>query len=242
MISVCIITYNGEKFIKAQIQSIISQLGDNDEVVISDDGSSDSTLDIISAFNDCRIKVYHNPAKSGGFRDTMEICFRVGRNAENALKHANGDYIFLADQDDIWLPNKVTECVKALEKYDLVITNHIPVDETLQKMDMSINLEPIKTPTLINTLIRTPFLGCCMAFSKNLLQYILPFPKQPLMHDIWIGLMALKHGKIGLIQEPYLLYRRHSDNASINIGQKSTNSLGYKLMYRKYLLEAYINN
>ena len=103
MISVCIATYNGEKYIKEQLDSIIPQLGHEDEIVISDDGSSDSTLDIINSINDERIRITVNQGKHG-----------VNSNFNNALLHAKGDFIFLADQDDIWLSGKVAECLKAL--------------------------------------------------------------------------------------------------------------------------------
>ena len=94
-ISVCIATYNGGAFIKDQIYSILLQLSQNDEIIISDDGSRDSTLNILFSFNDSRIKIYKNGGKHG-----------VVSNFENAIKHATGDYIFLCDQDDVWMPGK----------------------------------------------------------------------------------------------------------------------------------------
>ncbi len=233
------ITYNGEKYIKEQIDSILAQIGENDEILISDNGSKDGTIDIIQSYEDHRIRLFHN-ISSDKFNGTMKKCYNVGRNAENVLKRAKGDFIFLADQDDVWLPNKVTKCIQELNENDLVITNHIPVDENLKPFASTIN--EIVIPNLLNTLFRTQFLGCCMAFKKSLCKYILPFPKEPLMHDIWIGIMGLKYGKISLIQEPLLLYRRHANNASVNIEQKSPNSLRFKLMYRIYLLKAYLEH
>jgi len=94
-ISVCMATYNGEKYIYDQLQSILTQLSENDEVIISDNYSSDKTIEIIELFNDPRIKIYF--LKKG----------KSIKNFENALLHASRDYIFLADQDDIWLPGKV---------------------------------------------------------------------------------------------------------------------------------------
>ena len=94
IVSVCMATYNGEKYIREQIDSILPQLSDSDELVISDDGSSDSTIDIIQGYNDRRIRLYHNTRHG------------VTWNFENALRQSRGDVIFLADQDDVWKPGK----------------------------------------------------------------------------------------------------------------------------------------
>ena len=96
MISICLITYNGEKYINEQLDSILCQLSADDEVVVSDDGSTDRTLSIIRDYNDNRLRIISNSGKHG-----------VVYNVENALREVKGDYIFLADQDDVWLPGKV---------------------------------------------------------------------------------------------------------------------------------------
>ncbi len=112
-------TYNGEEYVAEQIQSILSQLEQNDEIIISDDGSCDNTLNIILQFEDARIKLFHN--KNHG----------LIHNFENALKNAIGDYVFLCDQDDIWLPHKVSEMFDALQLYDLVVSDCTVVDKNL---------------------------------------------------------------------------------------------------------------
>src|SRR5665647_351760 len=104
MISVCLTTYNGEKYILEQIQSILCQIGYDDEVIISDDGSTDHTLKILNKQEDHRIIIHHNSNSKG-----------IISNIENALTHAKGDIIFLADQDDVWLPNKVKICSEVLK-------------------------------------------------------------------------------------------------------------------------------
>ena len=118
-ISVCIATYNGEKYIKEQLDSILVQLGEDDEVIIGDDGSTDLTLDIIKSYNDPRIKIYKNSFKN------------LILNFESTLEKAKGDYIFLSDQDDVWLPNKVKDSLKDLFKYDVVISNCKVVNKNL---------------------------------------------------------------------------------------------------------------
>lgn len=241
MNTVCVITYNGEKYIKEQLSSIIKQLNNDDEIIVSDNGSTDKTLEIIKSFNDTRIKIYLYKSENTNYSGIWKTCYDVGRNAENAIKHAKGDYIFLADQDDIWIEGKLATCIEYLKEKDLVITNHTTVDADLiplNKMEPGVLLQP----TILNTLLKTQFLGCCMAFRKSLLSHILPFPKEPLMHDIWIGLMALKYGEIGIIQDSYLLYRRHSKNTSTNIEKKSENPISFKILYRFLLIKAYLQN
>ena len=112
-------TYNGGKYVKKQIESILSQLGTDDELIVSDDSSSDDTGSIVRSFLDERIaflqgNAYHSPIY----------------NFENALKHSRGDYVFLADQDDIWHESKVATVVPLLHRYDLVVSDCIIIDES----------------------------------------------------------------------------------------------------------------
>jgi glycosyltransferase involved in cell wall biosynthesis len=242
MISVCIATYNGEKYIKEQLDSVLCQLGKNDEVVISDDGSTDNTLSIIQKLNDPRIKVYPHQQEQNNYSGTLRTCFMVGRNAAHALKQASGDIIFLADQDDVWLENKVAACVHHLEKYDLVLSDCIITDENLTMLYPS-HFEVFGYPKInvCQNLYKTKFLGCCLAFNRALLNRVLPFPAEPIMHDVWIGLLACRYGKIKIEKTPYVLYRRHTGNASISVEEKKT-SLGFKLIYRSLLLAAFIKH
>ena len=125
MNSICIATYNGEKYIKEQLTSILSQIDIDDEVIISDDGSTDKTIEIINDINDSRIKLI-----KGGFRN---FTF----NFENAIRQAQGEYIFLADQDDVWLPNKYSTTLKTLQLYDLVCSDAIITDQDLNHIHLS---------------------------------------------------------------------------------------------------------
>lgn len=224
MISICIATYNGEKYIREQIASILSQLEKEDEIIVSDDGSKDNTLGIIQSFDDDRIKIFHNEGKHG-----------VVPNFENALKRANGNYIFFSDQDDIWTPNKVKRCMEALQGHDLVIHNSLIMDGNGNISDIDFFSVRKSGKGYWKNLYKNSFVGSCMAFRKELLPYVLPFPKHILWHDMWIGLMAEKKGKTIFIPDTLLYYRRHGNNASAT-AEKSSFSFLFQIKYRLQML------
>ncbi|WP_296689683.1 glycosyltransferase family 2 protein [Treponema sp. UBA6852] len=205
MISVCMPTYNGEKFIRIQLESILSQLGNGDEVVISDDSSTDKTVEIIKSFNDSRIHLLEN----NSFHSPVY-------NLENALKNAKGDFIFLSDQDDEWTVDKVSVCLEKLKDCDLLIHDADIVDGNgIQTAKSFFKLNHTKKGKFYN-LLKNGYLGCCMCFSKNLLSQFLPFPKKLPMHDIYIGNFAAFNGyRIKFIEDKLIHYRRHGNNASI---------------------------
>ena len=219
MISICMATYNGEKYIKEQIDSILPQLSKNDEIIISDDSSTDDTLSIIRSFNDHRIKIFsgcnfHSPIS----------------NFENALKYAKGDYIFLSDQDDVWLDNKVERMMEALKQYSLVVSDCYVVNKDCEIIRNSFFVrKPV--PGIIWNLFRNNYLGCCMAFRKEVLTKALPFPKSIAMHDIWLGLCGALFYKTTFIPDKLIKYRRHGGNVSPT-AEKSKFSLKYKILYR----------
>jgi len=225
-ISVCMATYNGEKYIKEQLVSILSQLKDKDEVIVSDDNSSDGTLAVVKAFNDERIQIYLNTKENG-----------YTRNFENALEKSTGEIIFLADQDDVWLEHKVKVTLKSLEKNNFVVSNCKIVDAELNVLNAShFELRSVKAG-FVHNLLLTRYVGACMAFKREVLEKSLPFPLNAKLsaHDYWICLVSELYFEVGLIAEPLILYRRHGDNAS-NGGEKSKNSLLYKLKVRAYTL------
>jgi glycosyltransferase involved in cell wall biosynthesis len=224
MISVCIATYNGETFIKEQLMSILDQLAAHDEIVISDDGSSDGTIEIIQSLSDPRIKILPLSSKQG-----------IVKNFERALSAASGDYVFLCDQDDVWLPNKVVKCIALLSNCLLVVSDCKVVDKDLNELYPSFFKVRQSGVGIIKNLYKNSYLGCCMAFRKTLLNQALPIPTNAPMHDMWLGLMANCTGKVIFLPEPLMLYRRHGDNASPT-AQKSTFSLCQQVTYRVRLL------
>ena len=136
MISVCLASYNGSKYIEEQIRSILKQIGIDDELIISDDGSSDNTIDIIKSFGDERIKLFINQGEHG-----------FVNNFENSLHFANGDFIFLADQDGVWVDGRVEKTIqKFKEGYDFVYVDCMTTDSKLNVINNSrIESQKIKT-------------------------------------------------------------------------------------------------
>lgn len=232
-ISVCLAAYNGEKFINKQILSILTQLSENDELIISDDGSTDNTFDVTQLIGDPRIKfIYHN--KQNLKNRKMNAYYMVSANFENALNYASGDIIFLSDQDDIWAFNKVEVYLKALENADLVQGNYSYIDENGNNMlKQRFYSSPYKN--IVYDLFMLPFHGASMAFKRCILNYALPFPKNILQHDAYIGKIALLRGKCIFISLPLTFYRVHENNVS-QPGFKSKNSFWYKIYIRLRLL------
>jgi len=240
-ISVCIATYNGSKYIKQQLDSILIQLGENDEVIISDDSSTDNTIEIIRSINDKRILLFEGMLFS-----------HHTPNFEFALAQSTGDYIFLSDQDDIWLCNKVSIMMSWLEKYNLVVSDCLVVNEVLEVISPSVYNGNHNRSGFIRNIIHNHFLGCCMAFDRRILDLSLPFPSSILSHESWIGSVAEVFGKTKFIPEKLIMYRRHNSNNS-NTLKGSTLTFIEKFNYRfmiifniialliKYLLNNKIN-
>lgn len=206
-ISVAMATYNGEAFIEEQIESILNNLDVDDELVISDDGSTDKTIDIIKKYmkKDNRIKLLTGPKKG------------VIKNFENALRNCKGDYIFLSDQDDVWEPIKKETVMKYFSnnnKLLVVVHDGVVINENGEKIIESWFEHRNSKKGLINNLIKNRYLGCCMAFDSKLLKYALPIPENIEMHDWWIGLCAECEGETKFISEKIFKYRRHTKNVS----------------------------
>ena len=197
-------TYNGEKHISQQIDSILANMSESDELVISDDGSKDKTIEIIEKYRDSRIKIFRGPRQG------------VKQNFANAIKNSSGKYIFLSDQDDVWANNKITKilevftkthCTCILHNAEIVDENLLPWNETFFTFRKS------KTGYFIN-ILKNSYIGCCMAFDAALKNIILPIPDTIEMHDQWIGLLSEKIGENKILDSCLIKYRRHWNNFS----------------------------
>ena len=216
--------------------SILPQLSEDDEIVISDDHSTDRTNEVISSVNDPRIRLFTHDA-------TIDAIFTIDRstyNFANALSHARGVIIFLCDQDDYWLPEKVQTMVSLLVSSDLVMSDCLIGDETLNTTgQVYSDIRPFRTGTLTNFL-KSHYLGCCMAFKREVYQKALPFPKHGVAHDLWIGLTAERYFKIKYTKQPLMIYRRHSNTVTAS-GKTNQTSTLFKLSYRFYIAKALLS-
>jgi len=227
-ISVCIATYNGESYIKEQLESILCQLHFDDEIILSDDSSSDNTITIIEAIGDERIKLFKG-----------QIFASHVYNFEHALKHANGEYIFLSDQDDIWLPHKREVMLKHLKSYDLVLSDAFVVDDKLNPLHPSFFAFNHSKKGIFKNLYKNSYLGCCMAFNRDILNKSLPFPKDINMHDWWIGMIAELYGSVYLNNECLIQYRRHEQTIT-PITRQSHNSFSTKIGFRLMMIKGLV--
>lgn len=224
MISVCLASFNGEKFIATQLQSVLSQLGPCDEVVVADDGSTDNTLAVIAGLGDARVRIIVNGGALG-----------VVGNFERALNDAKGDTVYLCDQDDVWLPGKIARCEYELTRNVLVLTDCTVVDERLSCLKLSYFQALNSGSGILRNIYKNSYIGCCMAMRREVLSFALPFPKKIAMHDWWIGLVAECVGPVLFLDEVFTLHRRHADNAS-HTGQVSRVPIFKRLCWRVYIL------
>ncbi len=210
-ISVAMVTYNGAAYLKDQIDSILEQLEGRDELVVSDDGSSDGTVGILQEYqrSDSRIRLLEGPRKG------------IKKNVEHAISHTRGKYIFLADQDDIWLPHKVKRVMEAFEgqgqPYVVIHDAKVFSGNKPGSVWMASFLRFRNGGSgVVKNILKNSYIGCCMAFRQELKEWILPIPNGIEMHDQWIGVLGdYKFGESCFLWRTLLLYRRHNANNSM---------------------------
>lgn len=213
-IDILMATYNGENFLKEQIESILNQTYSNFRLIISDDCSKDTTREILKEYEkkDNRIEIYFQEKNLG-----------YVKNFEFLLNKVQNEFYMLSDQDDYWLPEKIEKSLEKLQEnnVDLVFGDLEVVDENLKTiypafgdfmlLNRKINkyINSYKVNYLYNCVT-----GCTVLAKKETLKKILPLPNNSkfLIHDHWIGLMAGIYGKLAYIPEKYIKYRQHGDN------------------------------
>jgi glycosyltransferase involved in cell wall biosynthesis len=229
-VSVCMAVHNGELFLRQQIDSILLQLKEGDELIISDDASIDSTIEIINSYNDSRICLLP-PRKFGS----------PSRNFEYALSQSKNEIVFLADQDDAWHPKKIEIMVMELSSYDLAVCDCRLIDEKDNVLSESFFDQNHSKNGLMKNLLKNSFVGCCMAFKRNVLLRILPFPSNVSTHDQWIGLFAQLYFKVKFIPQTLVDHRRHNGNYS-STGERSKNSWNKKVISRLQMAKALLQH
>lgn len=207
-VSVAMASYNGEAYITEQIESILLNLEDIDEIVISDDGSSDRTCEIIKQYQkkEDRIRLIEGPRKG------------IKKNFENAIANCYGKYIFLADQDDLWHHDKVIRVLEIFEDTKSSLVMHDA--KVVNAQDMSEIMPSFfayrkSKAGAVSNIWKNTYMGCCIAFKKELIPYVLPIPDEIQMHDQWIGVINdLKGSGTYLLNQQLLYYKRHTQNNS----------------------------
>lgn len=213
MISVAMCTYNGEKYVKEQLMSIISQTVLPDEIVICDDRSSDNTIDVVKkALKDwngiCQIIVNE---KNLGYR----------KNFERAIELCHGEYIFLSDQDDVWDSKKIEYMINEIKKDEeilLVFHDAELVDHNLESLGITLwqrlgaYINELKNNDFRRILESNVVQGSACLIKRELFEYATPFPEIA-VHDEWLALVAIAKGKIYPLNLVLSKYRQSESNA-----------------------------
>lgn len=212
--SVAMCTYNGEKFLNEQLKSILNQTAVVDEIVVCDDNSTDSTVSILKSYQEKYpqiFKIYIN-------EDTL----RSTRNFEKAISLCENEIIFLSDQDDIWVDNKVEKIIEVFkndEEISVVCTNGYGIDDKSNLLDVISIWDGKRLITkkkyrfdyfMILNLVDNFCTGATMALKKEMKKDIFPFPIiEEFHHDRWIALVAALGNKLYFLDEKLIYYRKH---------------------------------
>ena len=210
--SIALATYNGTKFLREQLDSILSQSATDFEVIACDDCSTDKTLQILQEYasRDSRFKVYQN-AKNLGFK----------KNFERILSLCKGEFIAFCDQDDIWEPDHLDVLYKNIGENDYIGANSLIIDEKDVSQNKTlleywpIHVMPQNEKELFqHELYSNVIQGTASLIRASLIKHALPIPEDIKYHDYWFALVAGLNEKCKYIGDVVLKYRRHSNNAS----------------------------
>jgi glycosyltransferase involved in cell wall biosynthesis len=231
LVSVAIATYNGEMFLKKQIDSILSQTYKNIEIIVVDDCSSDRTIELLKEFERIYgIKLYLN-IKNLGFI----------KNFEKAVSLCSGDYIALSDQDDIWLPNKIETLVNEIGEYSLVCSDAKLIDNNENIIHNSFTIysgRDIPSNNIFEYLVFGNFVtGCTIMFDSKLVSKILPIPDIYPFHDWWFAIIASQSKGVKYIPDLLVKYRQH-DNNVCGAGKKiSISSFFNSILFKNKIIQ-----
>ena len=239
MIDILMATYNGEKYVGAQIESILSQTHPAWQLIIWDDCSTDGTMDVLqqcAARYPDKIIVRQNEKNSGS----------ASKNFLKMLQTSTAPYAMTCDQDDIWMANKIEVTLQKMRSLEaanpavplLVHTDLRVVNQDLEQISPSLfKLQHMfsERNALQQLLVQNIVTGCTMMVNRSLLEYLAVLPKYVIMYDWWCALLAASMGKIGFVSEATVLYRQHGKNA---VGAKNVHAPGYILNKLKNLQQS----
>lgn len=206
LISIAMATYNGEKYLEKQIKSIYSQTYTNIEVIVTDDGSSDGTVRILEQYSKSHGLKYFVNERNLGFV----------KNFEKVVSLCRGDYIALSDQDDIWLPTKLSTLMKYIGENILACSDAKLIDSNDDIISESFfdygNKNRNIQLTFSDLVIRNYVTGCTVLMKREILKKAHPIPSSIDYHDWWYGIIASTMGGVYVHPEPLILYRQHEGN------------------------------
>ena len=233
LISVCLATYNGEKYLKEQLDSIKKQTYKNFELIVQDDLSKDKTLEILQNYEGLDIQIYKNKKNMGYIK-----------NFESLLKKASGEYIAICDQDDIWEPNKLEILINNIKENSLIYSDSLLIDgygNSLHKtLSQKLKNNFIDSYSALNFLYDNSVSAHAMLFKRELLQHIFPFPKTTYF-DAWIAANAANTGSVKYIDKTLVMYRQHSTNTLGNV-KKTKNKIRKTLKNKVQKKEQEVKN
>lgn len=224
--AVCMATYNGADYLDEQIYSIVSQLNPYEKLFISDDGSQDDTLKIIGSFGD-KVQLVAS-SYSGGVVSNFERVLTAAYNS-------GAKNIILSDQDDIWMKDRMKDIRTNLDLADIIMMNGYITDSELNPTGNTIFEGIGVSKGFFANFLRPTYVGCCMAFRREVLDVALPFPRSLPWHDWYLSLIGELFFNVKLVSNPSIYYRRHGNNHS-DTGGISKNSFFKKIILRYRML------
>ena len=230
-ISVLLISYNGARYIKDQLRSILDEISAEDEIIVSDDGSTDGTVEIVSACAQSypNIKLVAGPHNG------------IASNFSNAYRHSDGDILLFSDQDDEWLPGKVSR-VKyyfashpehQVVMHDAYVCNG---NNEIIGEDHTIFEKRNAGHGVLRNMLKSTYYGCCMAFRREFLNRYMPLPAEIIAYDQFLGLCAENQRCVGFLHDKLLKHRIHGSNQSQkqSLQKKILFHMTMATQYRKY--------
>lgn len=218
LVQVLLATYNGKRFLREQLNSVLSQTGVTVRILAHDDGSSDATTSILSEYAGMyplQVEVMHDGVRLGSARD----------NFRHLLGASSADYVAFCDQDDVWLPEKLSLSMQAMRKLEdsagaakplLVFTDARVVDESLRTLHASLwqsnNLRDAASPNFAGLLTENVATGCTSLLNRPLAVLMQTMPPTAQMHDHWAALLASGLGALRAVAQATVLYRQHQTN------------------------------
>ncbi|GAB2727042.1 glycosyltransferase [Arthrobacter bambusae] len=230
--SICMATYKGTSFVGEQIASILSELGPNDEVVVVDDASPDDTADVIGSIKDPRVRLVRASSNKG-----------YVRTFEEAVGLSVGKFVFLSDQDDVWIPGRLTKMLQALDTHKVVASNFDvlgggprPWIPRLRSTDSGRHLA-----NLFAVLVGyRAYYGCAMGFRRDAVGLFTPIPSYVReSHDLWLAICGNVAGSIAHLDDSTVYRRLHDENQTPAGWRSLSKIVKARFMLARLMLEAF---